>query len=116
MGDGTNAELVNIADDGEIDPGWRCELKSLALRTKKGEVEITEKNSKSKDEDPYKEFALVSKQSFDEIHKLTGTKLEVNSPQLLKALKNVITYYPGEPLDFTEKFTIESPYVGACPC
>lgn len=109
MGDDTSAALVNPTDDTEISPGRLCELKSLALRTKKGEIEITEKNSKTKDEDPYKEFALVSKQSFDEAHKLTSTKLEVNSPHLLNVFKNVITYYPGEPLDFTDKFTIEAP-------
>jgi hypothetical protein len=91
--------------------GLRCEVKNLLLRQKKGEIEIVEKNIKSTDEDPYSKYALVSKQSFDENHKLTRTTLEVNSPQLLDVLKKVITYYPGETLDFNRKFTIEDPFM-----
>lgn len=91
--------------------GARCEIKSLILRSKKGEIEIVERNTKIANEDPYGKYALVSKQSFDEQHKLTGTTLEINSPQLLAMLKEVVKYYPGEPLDFSTKFTIEDPYV-----
>jgi hypothetical protein len=91
--------------------GLRCEVKSLLLRQKKGEIEIIEKSNKQIDEDPYSKYALVSKQSFDETHKLISTTLEINSPQLLKVFKEVITYYPGESLDFKSKFTIEDPYM-----
>lgn len=97
------------ATPGESTPGEQCELKSLVLQSKKGEIEIIEKNSKSKDDDPYIKYALVSRQSFDESHNHTGTTLEINSPQLLKVLKEVITYYPGEAMEFKPKFTIEAP-------
>lgn len=100
---------VDAATESESTPGQQCELKSLVLRSKKGEIEITEKNSKSKDDDPYIKYALVSRQSFDDNHHHTGTTLEINSPPLLKVLKDVITYYPGEALEFKPKFTIEAP-------
>lgn len=100
-----------VVEDGDAELGVRCEVKGLMLRTKKGEIEIVEKNSKSTDEDPYAAYALVSKQAFDENHRLTGTTLEINSPHILSALKEVITYYPGDPLDFSSKFTIDDPYM-----
>ncbi len=108
--DKVTASAVKVAGDMEAQ-GLRCEVKRLLLRRKKGEIEIIEKNSKSTEEDPYSKCALVSKQSFDENHKLTGTTLEINSPQLLKVLKEVITYYPGETLDFNDKFIIDDPFM-----
>jgi hypothetical protein len=99
---------LNGTEDVE---GTRCEVKNLLLRSKKGEVEILEKSGKHSSRDPYSEYALVSKQSFDENHELKGTSLEINSPQLLKVLKEVVKYYPGESLDFNSKFTIEDPLV-----
>ncbi len=108
MGD-DNVPASEVTDRIDDVDGARCEVKSLLLRTKKGEIEITEKNSKTSSEDPYSKYALVSKQSFDETHKLTGTTLEINSPQLLAVLKEVVTYYPGEPLDFSTRFTIDDP-------
>jgi len=112
---GDDNVVVNVSSEAvevvEGETGVRCEVKGLMLRTKKGEIEIVEKNSKSSDEDPYAKYALVSKQSFDETHKLTGTTLEINSPHILKALSDVITYYPGEALDFSSKFVIEDPYM-----
>jgi len=113
MGDDNTAEniekKIEVIEDDEL--GLQCEVKGLLLRTKKGEIEITEKNSKTSNEDPYAKYALVSKQAFDENHKLTGTTLEINSPHILAALKDVVTYYPGESLDFHSKFTIEDPYM-----
>lgn len=53
----------------------------------------------------------MSKQAFDESHRLTGTTLEINSTHILGALKNVVTYYAGDALDFNLKFTIEDPYM-----
>ena len=40
-----------------------------------------------------------------------GTTLEINSPQLLAAFKEVIKYYPGESLDFSMKFSIDDPFM-----
>jgi len=101
---------ASIEEETETE-GPRCEIKSLLLRSKKGEIEIVEKNTKVTNEDPYSKYALVSKQSFDEQHKHTGTTLEINSPQLLAMLKDVVRYYPGDSLDFNTKFTIDDPYV-----
>jgi hypothetical protein len=113
MGDDNSAASAagNAAENGDLEFGVRCEVKDLMLRTRKGEIEIVEKNSKSSNEDPYAKYALVSKQAFDESHHLTGTTLEINSPHILKAFKDVITYYPGEALDFSSKFTIDDPYM-----
>jgi hypothetical protein len=111
MGDDNIITSDVSVDSDEGAQGLRCEVKSLLLRQKKGEIEIVEKNSKITDEDPYRKYALVSKQSFDENHRLTGTTLEINSPQLLNVLKEVITYYPGETLDFNTKFTIDDPFM-----
>jgi hypothetical protein len=113
MGDDLLAtkEVSAAIDSNEAIAGARCEVKNLLLRSKKGEIEIIEKTAKSSSDDSYSKYALVSRQSFDEKHKLIGTTLEINSPQLLKALKEVITYYPGESLDFSSKFTIEDPSV-----
>ena len=99
------------SDEVEVSGEIRCEVKSLLLRNKKGEIEIVEKNAKSTTEDPYGKYALVSKQSFDENHKLTRTTLEINSQHILAVLKEVITFYPGESLDFNNKFTIEDPFM-----
>lgn len=97
-------------EDVAIEPeGTRCEVKNLMLRTKDGEIKTVERDAKTKNEDPYNSFALVSKQSYDEHHKLTGTTLEINSPQVLAMLKAVVQYYPGDPLDFSSKVTIEAP-------
>jgi len=106
-----NDATVQLPDGVEVPAEVRCEVKNLLLRNKKGEIEIVEKNGKTRTEDPYSKYALVSKQSFDENHKLTGTTLEINSPQLLKVFKEVITFYPGEPLDFTNKFTLVDPFM-----
>ena len=112
MGDNKNPsnDMGSLPNSAAI-PGARCEVKSLLQRQKKGEIEIVEKDGKSSWEDPYAQYALVSKQSFDENHKLIGTTLEINSPQLLAVLKDVVTYYPGERLDFDTKFTIEDPFM-----
>lgn len=107
----TSRAETSLANGVEEVPGLRGEVKNLLLRRKKGEIEIVERDSKLSTADPYSKYALVSKQSFDENHKLTGTTLEINSPHLLTALKEVITYYPGEPLDFNMKFTIEDPFM-----
>ncbi len=108
MGENITPPTTMAAHAGNI-PEVRCEVKSLVLRQKKGQIEITEKDSKITDDDPYCKYALVSKQSFDENHKHTGTTLEINSPYLLKVLKEVVKFYPGEPLDFNSRFTIADP-------
>ncbi|KAL2060901.1 hypothetical protein VTL71DRAFT_8953 [Oculimacula yallundae] len=108
----TTSTSPEIEGEPEGEPeGARCEIKNLQLRYKKGEIQTIEKNSKFSNEDPYMKYALVSKQSFDEQHKHTGTSLEINSPQLLSMLKDVVQYYPGEALDFSTKFTVEDPYM-----
>ncbi|XMA16702.1 hypothetical protein WAI453_009493 [Rhynchosporium graminicola] len=106
-----SAATVPAVIDDEEPEGARCEIKNLQLRYKKGEIQTIEKNAKISNEDPYMKYALVSKQSFDEHHRHTGTSLEINSPQLLSMLKYVVQYYPGETLDFSSKFTIEDPYM-----
>lgn len=54
MGDDTKAEVIEQKieriEDDEL--GVRCEIKGLLPRTKKGEIEIIEKNTKTSNEDP----------------------------------------------------------------
>ena len=105
------SDAPSIDDDAPL--GSRSEVKALEERyTKKGDVEVLEKDQvpKSAQHDSFAAYALVSKQDFDVKHKLQKTTLQINSPQLLQVLKEVVTYYPSNPLDFDTPFSIEAPF------
>jgi hypothetical protein len=95
----------------DIVPGGICETKLLEERYENGELKKMEKTPNTvKPEMQHESYALVSTQSFDKYHKPDKTSLEINSPQLLRALKEVIKYYPGQPLIFESQAKIESPF------
>ena len=56
------------------------------------------------------EYALVVRQIFDEKNSLETVKLEVNSPYLLQAFRDVVRSHPAVPSDFTKPFEMESPF------
>lgn len=100
-------------ENGKISLGSRCELKSIEHRyNKRGEQERIERdgvfvNWQKKADDAY---ALVAEQTFDKDHRHEKTNLEVNSPQLLRACRDVIQYHPDLPGDFEQPVVVQDPF------
>lgn len=92
--------------------GSVCEIKSLVEKTKAGETELIEKEKydSSLQKKPFEQYALVTKQVLDEEGKLVKKTIQINSVQLLKALKEVVKYYPSESLDFSNQASFDSPF------
>lgn len=86
------------------------EIKSLVEKPKGGETELIEKEHYVAEKRPYDQYAMVTKQILDEEGKLKKKTVQINSTQLLKALKDVVTYYPSESLDFSSQATFDSPF------
>lgn len=53
----------------------------------------------------------MTKQVFSDKDMLEKTLVEINSPQLLTALKELVKYYPAEPLQFEKQATFEDPFM-----
>lgn len=66
-----------------------------------GEVEIN-------NDDIY--YALIVRRSFSDALDLTDIVLQVNSPHILKAFRDVIKSYTTVPFDFTNPFELSSPF------
>jgi len=89
----------------------RPELKVLHQHTnKKGEVQTVERGNLPDAENPFGNYALVSTSCFDDMNKLTKTELVINSTHILEALREIVKFYPGQPLDFRSKLQVEDPY------
>lgn len=56
------------------------------------------------------EQALVVERGFDKKGRLIWTTLTVNTPHVLKALRDTVGRYPTVAADFTESFTMSSPF------
>lgn len=99
-------------EDVELLIGSVCEIKSLVEKTKGGETEVIEKDKydSSLEKKPFEQFSLVTKRVLDEEGKLKKQTVQINSPQLLAALKDVVAYYPSESLDFVNQASYDSPY------
>ncbi|EOD43360.1 putative aaa family protein [Neofusicoccum parvum UCRNP2] len=97
-------------------PGSKVSIKALVERPNKesGETEVIEKEKylSAQDDKKFADHALVAKQIFDADRKLEKTTVEVNSPHIRAALKEVVTYYPSESLNFdgTEPVVFQKPY------
>lgn len=52
-------------------------------------------------------YALVARQIYSEKNRLEGTRVAINSPHILRALREVVGTYPTLAVDFTERFEIE---------
>jgi hypothetical protein len=106
------AASTSSDDDVELLTGSVCEIKSLVEKPKGGETEIVEreKYDSSLEKKPFEQYALVTKRILDEEGKLKKRTIQINSPQLLRALKEVVPYYPSESLDFINQVSYDSPY------
>ncbi|OCK77897.1 P-loop containing nucleoside triphosphate hydrolase protein [Lepidopterella palustris CBS 459.81] len=107
---GTSTQEGNqsIKEPPNAPKGSRCEIKSLA---QKGDGEVQEKDVYlSSVKKPFTEYALVAKQVFNEKDKLEKTTVDINSPYLLSCLKEIVEYYPEEPLHFKEGVSFDSPF------
>lgn len=94
--------------------GSVCSLKQLVQHEKTmGDPTITERDNVKDDDDPYRAHAVVVKACYDTKNKLEKTTLTINSPHILKALKDVVTFYPSEPLDFEDggSYEVSHPYM-----
>jgi hypothetical protein len=100
------------SDDVELLTGSVCEIKSLVEKPKSGETEVIEreKYDSSLEKKPFEQYALVTKRILDEEGKLKKRTVQINSPQLLAALKGIVTYYPSESLDYINQVSYDSPY------
>ncbi|KAF2835543.1 P-loop containing nucleoside triphosphate hydrolase protein [Patellaria atrata CBS 101060] len=93
--------------------GSITEIKALVSRyDSTGQQETIERSKylSSKNERPFNSYVLVSKQHFDVKGKIEKTTVEINSPEILDALRELVTYYPAEPLDFDGSATYDSPF------
>ena len=93
--------------------GSRCEVKGIRQRyNKQGEQERIERDGGFVDGQHKSNhaYALVAEQSFNQDHRLEKSTLEVNSPQLLQACRDVIKYHPDLPGDFEQPFIVQDPF------
>ena len=104
----TGAIIDKIDEQPKAPKGSRCEIKSLA---QKGDGEVQEKDVYlSSVKKPFVEYALVAKQVFNEKDKLEKTIVDINSPHLLSCLRDIVEYYPAEPLQFSKGVSFDSPF------
>lgn len=55
------------------------------------------------------QFDIAARQIFTDNHVMKKTKLTINSPHILKALRDVIISHPTIPVDFSDPFEMASP-------
>lgn len=93
--------------------GSLCELMILDHRyDKNGKLTVVPKrdNPEAKAASAFSEHALVHRRIFNVKQELVSTKVEINSPFILRVLSEIVKYYPAHPEQFTESLTIESPF------
>ena len=75
----------------------------------RGDIEILERServAKTKHADK----PLVFRRIFDSKHKIEEKRLDINSTHILKALSEIVKYYPSHPTRFDEPLKIAAPY------
>ncbi|CAD0107331.1 unnamed protein product [Aureobasidium uvarum] len=88
----------------------KCEVKTWHLLQKEdGTEEKTSVEGFGHVEPSTDHFALVVTRKMDKNHKLESTTLNVNSPYILKAFRDVIKSHPTIPSDFTSSVSIPIP-------
>ena len=92
--------------------GQQCELRIWQERPKKdGTMARVLKDGLDEDDvDVDKTFALVVSQKFNKKNILKRTELQINSPQILKAFREVVKTYPTVPSNFAAPFEMVSPF------
>ena len=88
----------------------KCEVKTWHLLQKEdGTEEKTAVEGFGHVEPSTDHFALVVTRKMDKNHKLESTTLDVNSPYILKAFRDVIKSHPTIPSDFSSSVSIPIP-------
>ena len=98
--------------ENKVEVGQQCELRIWQERPKKdGSMGTFLKDSlDNPNVDEEQAFAVVVKQFFDEKNVFVRTELQINSPHLLKAFRDVVKTYPTVPSDFEAPFEMVSPF------
>ena len=98
--------------NGFVEPGQKCEIKSLEERfNKQGEIELIECGAfKKGSKERFEDYALVTKQIFNKDSTLRTANVQVNSPHLLSILREVVGVYSTQPAGFDVPITEEAPF------
>lgn len=98
--------------ESEVDKAdLKCELKIWHLRHKKdGSKEKSAAPSLSHFvEQGVEQYALVIERELDDKNRLVSSTLQINSPQVLQAFREVIGTHPSVATDFSERFLLNVP-------
>lgn len=88
----------------------KCEVKTWHLRFKRdGTQEKLSAGGFGQVEASIDNYALVVTRKLDKNHNLESTTLDVNSPHILKAFKDVVKSHPTVASDFSTPFSIQIP-------
>ena len=91
--------------------GEKCEIRISQSRYKNGRQESVVKDGLEPDDfDEDNSYALVAKKVFTQQNTLESAFVQINSPHLLAAFRQLVRYYPTVPSDFEEPFELESPF------
>lgn len=93
--------------------GALCELMTLDQRYNKNRelVIIPSIQSPEGEQDKFTEYALVLRKIFNDKHELIQTKVDINSPQILGVLSQIVKYFPAHPEKFQNILVVEAPYM-----
>jgi hypothetical protein len=106
-GDDTND--IGIVQPPEV--GGKCEIRVCQQRYKNGQQQIVVKDGLEPDQfNEDNSYALVARKEFTEKNTLERAYLQISSPHLIKAFRELVGYYPTVPSDFEEPFELESPF------
>jgi hypothetical protein len=99
-----------------LERGTRNECKTLDARyTRKGDYELKESTSpfdhvrKRGSHSIFDEYCMIITRKFDQENRLKSTILKIQSPYLIKALREIVKYYPDNPVDVGNTITVEEP-------
>lgn len=106
---------TETASSGHI--GSRGEFKTYHTTRKKDGTEVTEKilepfgKFKARNDDD-SAYALVIRRDFasEPVGGTNSTTLQVNSPSIIRAIREVVKSYPTVPSDFNSPFELSSPF------
>jgi hypothetical protein len=107
----TSSPPAELEDSPEV--GLRCEVMFVDERyNKKGELEEVQIKGSNNDEtgSGYSEYTMISKRYFSPKKEFVKSILRIHSPHILKALAEVVQYYPEQPTRFDRPIEIEAPY------
>ena len=112
MGDAAAPEETTAATNGYVKPGQKCEIKSLEERyNKQGELEVIENGAFTKgSKERFEDYAVVTKQIFNKDSTLRTANVQVNSPHILRILREVVGVYSTQPAGFDVPITEEAPF------